>query len=226
MPAEGVMEKSSGSHFPTLPTFPYCFLEHSNFVLFAFCHTIEWQAARSKSLATSMGIWVCVSARYRCSSCNTPTSRPPPLLSFFGCNLFHWLCGCLGPEKFSSLAIYDSESGAEAKEFQPSHLAFTLGEKWILSLREGLLGRDPLRRLSAIISFKYKSHLAAAHDDVTQLKSLTLRQQKALQWLTFWFRGPKWKAENSFQSARLFVFFLFFFSYPIPLRVSAEKTAS
>lgn len=139
---------------------------------------------------------------------------PLPLLSFFGCNLFHWLCGCLGPEKFSSLAIYDSESGAEAKEFQPSHLAFTLGEKWILSLREGLLGRDPLRRLSAIISFKYKSHLAAAHDDVTQLKSLTLRQQKALQWLTFWFRGPKWKAENSFQSARLFVFFLFFFFVP------------
>jgi len=35
----------------------------------------------------------------------------------FGCNLYHGLCGCLGPEKFSSLPVYESESGAAMEEF-------------------------------------------------------------------------------------------------------------
>jgi len=83
----------------------------------------------------------------------------------FGCNLYHGLCGCLGPEKFSSLPVYESESGAAMEEFH-------FGEKWIFEAGEQ--GHFPLRQLSAIISFKYKSHFVAARDDFSQLKSLTL----------------------------------------------------
>lgn len=144
-------------------------------------------------------MWMCVWYGPRCK--NVPVAIP----SFSTAIYIHGLCGCLGSEKCGFFQIffaaYWSESGTERKEL---YLTEVCRIGW--GIRRDKLRHFPLSQLSAIISFNYKSHFLAVHDDISQLNPLTLEQQKALQCWHFDFESP--------MESRIFFFFFLLNSQP------------